>query len=165
MDPKNSSEQSNTTVLKALSKPRADAETASLLPFFLSPVAAGFPSPAEDYRGQDLNLHEFLVHNPAATFFARACGDSMINVGIQDGDLLVIDRSLPADNGSVVVAAVSGELTVKRLVRKDNRVLLAPENDQFSVLDITGSEDTVVWGVVVHSIHTLLLRHGGGNGV
>lgn len=85
----------------------------------------------------------------------------MMNAGIHDGDLLVIDRSLPADNGAIVVAAVAGELTVKRLVKKENRVLLAPANEQFDDLDITGSEDTVIWGVVVHSIHTLRLRQGG----
>ena len=151
-------------VSPAKAQSKTEKET-SLLPLFLSPVAAGFPSPADDYRGQDLNLHEFLIHNPAATFFARAIGDSMINAGIQDGDLLVIDRSLPAEHGAVVIAAVAGELTVKRLVRKNSRVLLAPANDQFEDLDISGSEDTVIWGVVVHSIHTFRAHPGPGNGI
>ena len=130
-------------------------------PFFISPVAAGFPSPAEDYRGQDLNLHEFLVHNPAATFFVRASGDSMVNAGIHDGDLLVIDRSLPAEHGAVVIAAVAGELTVKRLIVKAGRAYLAPANDLFDPIDITGSEDTVIWGVVVHSVHSMIKPKNG----
>ncbi|MCL2791136.1 MAG: translesion error-prone DNA polymerase V autoproteolytic subunit [Desulfobulbus sp.] len=136
MDSSTHSEQTTISVSPLKAQPKPEKETASLLPFFLSPVAAGFPSPAEDYRGQDLNLHEFLIHNPAATFFARANGDSMINAGIQDGDLLVIDRSLPAENGAVVIAAVAGELTVKRLVRKNNRVLLMPANRQFEDIDL-----------------------------
>jgi DNA polymerase V len=80
-------------------QPYLDDTAIPRLPSFLMPVQAGFPSPAEDYRGQDMNLHEHLVQNPAATFFARASSDSMINAGIHDGDLLVIDRSIPPENG------------------------------------------------------------------
>jgi len=156
------------------------AEPVPRLPSFLASVQAGFPSPAEDYRGQDLNLHEFLVPNPAATFFAWVSGYSMIDVGIHDGDLLVINRSLSPENGSIVIAAVAGELTVKCLVKKDKRVFLAPGNENYEDIDITESEDTVIWGVVTHSIHKMQqvssvnlskqpslkmrLRQGGGNG-
>ncbi|MDR3361677.1 MAG: translesion error-prone DNA polymerase V autoproteolytic subunit [Desulfovibrio sp.] len=124
-------------------------------PLFLSPVAAGFPSPAEGHLDRRLDLHEHLVKNHAATYFVRASGDSMINAGIHPGDLLVVDRSLSAVNGSVVIAAVEGELTVKRLLRKNGRVLLAPENDDYPEFDVTEQEDALIWGVVTYAIHKL----------
>jgi len=161
MTPK-SPEHTTVSFFIGTAQPHVDNKAVSRLPSFLVPVQAGFPSPAEDYRAQDLNLHEHLVHNPAATFFARASGDSMINAGIHDGDLLVIDRSIPPENGSVVIAAVAGELTVKRLVLKEQRAFLAPENDRFPNIDITGSEDTVIWGVVTHSIHKMRFPQGDG---
>jgi DNA polymerase V len=123
------------------------------LPLFLSPVAAGFPSPAEDYVDRKLDLHAHLVKNHAATFFLRAYGDSMIRAGILDGDLLVVDRSLEAGNGSIVIAAVGGELTVKYLARKNGRVLLVPANDEYPEFDITDQEDALIWGVVTYAIH------------
>jgi len=144
-----------TVTLIGSAEPHLDGEAVSRLPSFIVAVQAGFPSPAEDYRGKDLNLHEHLVQNPAATFFAWASGNSMIKAGIHDGDLLVIDRSIPPENGSVVIAAVAGELTVKSLILKKKRAFLAPENDQFPDIEITGSEDTVIWGVVTHSIHKM----------
>jgi len=125
------------------------------LPLYLSPVAAGFPSPAEDYLDRKLDLHNHLVRNHAATFFLRASGDSMIKAGILDGDLLVVDRSITPGNGSVVIAAVEGELTVKYLAQKNGRVLLVPANDEYPELDITEQEDAVIWGVVTYAIHKL----------
>jgi len=125
------------------------------LPLYLSPVVAGFPSPAEDYLDRKLDLHEHLVRNHAATFFLRASGDSMIRAGIHDGDLLVVDRSITPGNGSVVIAAVEGELTVKYLAKKNGRVLLVPANDEYPELDITEQEDAVIWGVVTYAIHKI----------
>lgn len=125
------------------------------LPLYLSPVAAGFPSPAEDYIDRKLDLHEYLVRNPAATFFVRAAGDSMIHAGIQDGDLLVVDRSVTPGNGSVIIAAVEGELTVKYLAKKNGRVQLVAANEGYPDLDITEQEDAVIWGVVTYAIHKL----------
>jgi len=124
-------------------------------PLYLSPVAAGFPSPAEDYLDRRLDLHNHLVRNHAATFFLRASGDSMIKAGIMDDDLLVVDRSITPGNGSVVIAAVEGELTVKYLAKKKGRVLLVPANDEYPELDITEQEDAVIWGVVTYAIHKL----------
>ena len=137
--------------------PAEDFASREALPLFLSPVVAGFPSPAEDYLDRKLDLHEHLVRNNAATFFARAAGDSMIRAGIHDGDLLVVDRSLTPGNGSVVIAAVEGELTVKYLSRKNGRVLLVPANDEseYPELDISEQEDVVIWGVVTYAIHKL----------
>ncbi|GHV52149.1 umuD protein [Deltaproteobacteria bacterium] len=134
--------------------PDADAPREAL-PLALSPVAAGFPSPAEDYLDRRLDLHAHLVKNHAATFFVRASGESMIRAGIHDGDLLVVDRSLDAHNGNVVIAAVAGELTVKYLVRKNGRVLLVPANDAYPELDITNQEGALIWGVVTYAIHKL----------
>ena len=125
------------------------------LPLYLSPVVAGFPSPAEDYLDRKLDLHEHLVRNNAATFFVRASGDSMIRAGIMDGDLLVVDRSITPANGSVVIAAVEGELTVKYLSKKKGKVLLVPANDEYPEIDITEQEDAVIWGVVTFAIHKL----------
>ncbi|MDR1945977.1 MAG: translesion error-prone DNA polymerase V autoproteolytic subunit [Desulfovibrio sp.] len=125
------------------------------LPLFLSPAAAGFPSPADDSLDRGLDLHEYLVRNHAATFFLRASGDSMIRAGIRDGDLLVADRSLEAVDGNVVVAAVGGELTIKYLAVRRGRVLLVPANDAYPEIDVTEREDVLVWGVVTYAIHKL----------
>lgn len=125
------------------------------LPLYLAPVHAGFPSPADDYVDQQINLHHLLVRNPPATFFLRAVGDSMLGAGIHDGDLLVVDRSAEAGHNRVVIAAVSGELTVKRLLRRAGRVLLAPENPDYPEIDITEREYVHVWGVVTYVVHKL----------
>lgn len=91
------------------------------LPLYLAPVEAGFPSPAEDYLDKRLDLHEHLVRNRASTFFLRAHGESMIGAGIHDGDLLVVDRSEATGHNKIVITALDGELTVKRLIRRYGR--------------------------------------------
>lgn len=121
----------------------------------LCPVPAGWPSPSEDYIEDALDLQKLLVRNPAATFFIRAMGHSMIGAGIHDNDLLVVDRSIAPTAGKVVIAVIDGELTVKRLVKKNGRILLAPENPDYPVFDITGREDASIWGVVKHVVHDL----------
>lgn len=122
---------------------------------YLAPVVAGFPSPADDYLERRLDLHEHLVRNEAAAFFLRARGDSMLGAGIHDGDLLIVDRSLEAGHRRVVIAAVDGELTVKRLLRRKGRVLLAPENPDYPEIDITEREYVHIWGVVTYVVHKL----------
>lgn len=124
-------------------------------PLFLAPVKAGFPSPADDYVDEQINLHELLVRNPPATFFLRAAGDSMLGAGIHDGDLLIVDRSVDAGHGRIVIAALEGELTVKRLERRHDRVYLTPANDAYPPIDITEREYVHIWGVVTHVIHKL----------
>jgi DNA polymerase V len=131
-------------------------------PLYLSAVAAGFPSPADDYVDRKLDLHEHLVKNHAATFFLRAAGDSMKDAGILDGDLLVVDRSVEAGNGSIVIAAVGGELTVKYLSHKDGRIWLVPANDEYPELDVTEQEDALIWGVVTYAIHKVNNGHALG---
>ena len=120
------------------------------LPVLAAPVPAGFPSPAEDYVEGKLDLNEHLIHRPAATFIVRVEGDSMIEAGIFPGDLLVVDRSIEARPGSIVVAAVGGELVVKRLRKEGAGWFLAAENSDFPPIEI-GAEDAI-WGVVSSSI-------------
>jgi DNA polymerase V len=118
------------------------------LPFFGARVPAGFPSPADDYIEGEMDLNELLIHHPAATFFVRAEGDSMEGAGIHSGDILVVDRSLEAGEGDIVIAALDGELTVKRLRRQGERLFLAPENRAWQPIEITPENDFQVWGVV-----------------
>lgn len=124
-------------------------------PLYSSVVQAGWPSPADDYIDQQLNLHELVVRNPAATFFLRAAGDSMLGAGIHDGDLLVVDRSLDATHNRIVIAALDGELLVKRLVRRGNRAWLEPANPEFPSIEITAREYVHIWGVVTYTLHKL----------
>lgn len=124
-----------------------------LLPLYLSSVQAGFPSPADDYIDKKINLHDFLVRNKSATFFLKAHGESMFGAGIYDGDLLIVDRSIEASHNKIVIAAIDGELTVKRLLRRPHQVVLAPENPDYPEFDITHREHVYIWGVVTYAIH------------
>lgn len=126
------------------------------LPLFLESVSAGFPSPADDYLENRLDLNDYLIRNPAATFFVRVTGDSMIDAGIHSGDILVVDRSLTPKDGSVVIAVIDGELTVKRILQKKNKIYLLPENNSFKPIEITSEMHFEVWGVVSYVIHKLL---------
>jgi DNA polymerase V len=125
------------------------------LPLFIEGVAAGFPSPADDYIDRNLDLHEHLIEHPAATFFVRASGNSMVGAGIHDGDLLVVDRAVQPRDGHVVIAAVHGELTVKRLRRNQGRLYLVSDGNGFPPLAITEDMDLHVWGVCRYVIHGL----------
>ena len=109
-----------------------DSQKKTLLPLFQSAVAAGFPSPAEDYVEKKLDLNELMVPHPTATFFVKVEGSSMEDANIFSGDILVVDRSLEAKNGAIVVAILNGEFTVKRLIKEKNKVFLCPENNSFS---------------------------------
>lgn len=126
------------------------------IPLYSSTVRAGFPSPADDYIESMLDLNEYLIKHPAATFFVRASGESMINAGIYSGDILVVDRSLEAVHGRIVIAALNGELTVKRLFRQQGRVRLVAENPVFPDIEINDDVDMVIWGVVTNVIHGVL---------
>lgn len=123
------------------------------IPLYTSSVRAGFPSPADDNIEQKLDLNSHVIKHPAATFFVKASGDSMIHAGIQSGDMLVVDRSLEATHGKIVIAAINGELTVKRLSKQHNRLQLLAENPNYKAIDISNDEEMVIWGVVTHVIH------------
>lgn len=131
------------------------AATPQAFPLFASRVPAGFPSPAEDYVDQRLDLNDHLVHHPAATFFVRVQGDSMEGAAIHNGDLLVVDRALEPVHGRIVIAAVNGELTVKRLLFRDDGAWLHPENPAYTPMKISEGLDCVIWGVVRHVIHSV----------
>lgn len=135
--------------------PSEAAKARPAAPLFLCPAAAGWPSPAEDYIEKRLNLHTHLVRNESAAFFLYASGKSMQGAGIFDGDLLVVDRSIPPTPGRIVIAALEGELAVKRLQKRGKRLFLASENRGYPDFDITGREDACIWGVVTHAIHPL----------
>lgn len=126
------------------------------LPFYSTPVPAGFPSPAEEHLGETLDLHELLVRRPAATFFVRVRGGSMREAGILDGDILVVDRSLTPASGRIVVAALDGELTVKTLERAGTRVRLLPANPDYLPLEVGELQQLEVWGVVIGVVRATL---------
>lgn len=119
----------------------------------LARVSAGFPSPADDFVEKKLDLNELVVSHPVATFFVRVEGESMIDAGIHAGDILVVDRSLEAKHGKIVIAVVDGEFTVKRLLIDDEGVTLVPENSTHKSLKISEESDFQVWGVVTYVIH------------
>lgn len=123
-------------------------------PLYASHVQAGFPSPADDYIETHLDLNAHLIKHPSATFFVIASGDSMTGAGIQSGDMLIVDKSLEATHGKIIIAAIDGELTVKRLSRQAGKVKLLPENSRYGPIDITNEQDLVIWGVVTHVIHS-----------
>jgi DNA polymerase V len=123
------------------------------LPLFESRVSAGFPSPADDRLEASLDLNQYLIEHPAATFFVRASGDSMINVGIHNNDILVVDRSLEPKHGNIVIAALNGELTVKRLQLEKQKVVLKAENPNYPSIFITQEMEFLIWGVVTSVVH------------
>lgn len=126
-----------------------------LLPLYGSKVPAGFPSPADDYIEGQLDLNEHLIKHPAATFFVRVSGNSMIDAGIHENDILVVDRSITPAHGKVVVAAIDGQLTVKRLNKKNNQLFLMPENKEFDPIEVKEGSEVYIWGVVTNVIHSV----------
>ena len=125
-----------------------------IAPLYATAIKAGFPSPADDYIETVLDLNEYLIRHPAATFFVRVSGDSM-TPGICHGDILVVDRALTPVHNNIVIAAVNGELTVKRLVIKNGATLLVPDNDTYETMALTPEVDCTLWGVVIHIIRTV----------
>ena len=120
--------------------------------FFDTGISAGFPSPAEDFKEQRLSLDDELVKNKEATFYARVSGQSMIGAGLDDNDLLVIDRSLEPENNKIAVCFLDGEFTIKRLKVDGNDVWLQPENPKYPIIKITEENDFVIWGIVTSVI-------------
>jgi DNA polymerase V len=139
-------------VVTAVSK--AEAGERIPLPSYLSCVPAGFPSPASDYVESEIDLNEWLITNKLATYIVRVEGDSMASE-IHPGDRLIVDRSLEPRPGDVVVACIYGEMTVKRLVGEDGRLLLVADNPAYPPIEINGDQELLIWGVVTNSIHRL----------
>ena len=115
-------------------------------------ISAGFPSPAEDFTELSISLDKYLVQNPAATFMAYANGNSMLHAGIHHGDILIIDRSLNARDGDIIIAVLYGEFTVKELSVINGTFFLVPKNFQYSPIEISDNMDFEIWGVVIYSI-------------
>ncbi len=124
-------------------------------PLFVTPVPAGFPSPADDYLENQLDLNKHLIQHPSATFFVRVAGDSMIGAGIYSGDILIVDRSLEPEDNKVVVVILDGEFTVKRLKKQKGKLLLVPENDAYQPISVDGDSEFEIWGTVTTVLHSL----------
>lgn len=123
-----------------------------VLPVADGGIRAGFPSPAQDYLESGIDLNKELVKNPSSTFFGRVSGDSMAGAGIEDGDLIVIDKSISASEGDIAVCFVDGEFTLKRIHIENNFVWLVPENPKYRRIKVTPDQNFMVWGVVTYSI-------------
>jgi len=146
-----SSGSNHALIATSVQKARRRRET--YRPLYQSRVPAGFPSPADDYVETSLDLSEHLMGKKEATFFVRVAGDSMTEAGIHNGDILVVDRSVEPEDGSVVVAALDGELTVKRYEVRSGYPYLMPEASGYDPIPIRDGQELVVWGVVQHVVH------------
>lgn len=133
-----------------------EARTCLRVPAFAFRVPAGFPSPADDYIDHPLDFNELLIAHPAATFAVRVAGESMVGIGIYPGDIAVVDRALTAIDGSIILAILDGEFTIKRYRRRAAAVTLEAENPAFRPITINEEQSFEVWGVVRHTIRKLL---------
>ena len=124
------------------------------IPLLNDSVSAGFPSPADDYIEENIDLNEHLISNPFSTFFLRVKGESMINAGIKDKDLIIVDKSLIAKPGDIVIAMIDGEFTIKRLSIKNDELYLKAENNNYPDFRFKNHIDVQIWGVVIYSIHS-----------
>ena len=131
---------------------RPDTSSTLELPFADSGIQAGFPSPAQDYISEYIDLNREIIRHPAATFYAKVSGDSMIEEGIEPGDLLVIDRSIEPDDGDLAVCCLEGDFTLKRIHLTPAAVWLIPSNETFDPILVTPDQRFEVWGVVTHTI-------------
>lgn len=122
------------------------------LPLFQTGISAGFPSPADDYIEGRIDLNIELIKNPSSTFFGRVNGDSMINAGIGNGDLIVVDKSIEPRENSIVVCVIDGEFTVKRFKKIKGEYFLYPENEKYKPIKINSENDFRIWGTVTYSI-------------
>ena len=115
-------------------------------------ISAGFPSPADDFKEVRISLDRELVKNQEATFYARVSGDSMIGAGLDDGDLILIDRSLNAENGKIAICLVDREFTVKRIKKEKDRIYLMPENKKYQPIELKEENELIIWGIVTYVI-------------
>ncbi len=131
---------------------RSEADLALEIPYFSAGISAGFPSPALDFEDLKIDLNKHLIRNPSATFFGRVKGDSLKNAGIDDGDLMVIDRSARALHNKIAVVFLDGEFTAKRIQKKGSEVWLLPENEAYQPIKVDPENQFLVWGIVTHVI-------------
>lgn len=138
--------------------PCAESPRALYMPFSANTISAGFPSPANDYLESRIDLNEELIKNPSSTFFARVSGLSMLGAGIDENDILIIDKSIQPRNGCIAVCCLDGEFTLKRICivwspsDRKNNVSLMPENDNFKPILVTEDNELIIWGIVTYII-------------
>ncbi|MBR5898384.1 MAG: translesion error-prone DNA polymerase V autoproteolytic subunit [Muribaculaceae bacterium] len=130
----------------------ADVTTKVDIPYANEGIQAGFPSPAQNYINESIDLNIELIKHPASTFFGKVSGDSMIEEGIEEGDILVIDKSLEPINGDLAVCCIDGEFTLKRIEIEENRIKLMPSNATFKPIIVTPDDQFTVWGIVTYTI-------------
>ena len=126
------------------------------IPLLTDSVSAGFPSPADDYTEENIDLNEHLISNPFSTFFLSVKVYALINVGIKDNDLIIVDKSLTAMSVNIIIAMIDGEFTIKRLSIKNNELYLKSENHNYPDFRFKNHIDVQIWGVVIYSIHSYL---------
>ena len=124
-----------------------------LTPIFIDSVSAGFPSPATDYMENKLDLNEYLIKHPAATFIVKAKGLSMMDAGILSGDLLIVDRSITPKSNDIVIASIFGDLTVKKLQKKESSLFLLSANSEYPSIEVKEEMECFIWGTVTYIIH------------
>lgn len=129
-----------------------DYTTSVELPLFDVGISAGFPSPADDFIELTIDLNKYLIKHKDTTFFAKVKGNSMVNAGIFDGDLLVIDKSLEPTNGKIAICQIDGEFTVKRILIEKEVIWLIAENEAYEPIKVTPENEFMIWGIVIHSI-------------
>ena len=115
-------------------------------------ISAGFPSPADDFKETRISLDRELVKNEEATFYARVSGDSMIGAGLDDGDLLVIDRSIQPENGKIAICLIDGDFTIKRIQKYNNKIYLVAENKKYKSIELKEENELIIWGMVEYVI-------------
>lgn len=131
---------------------RADRESDLSLPFADMGIKAGFPSPAQDFMDLSIDLNNELIRHPASTFYGRVKGDSMIDAGVNDGDILIIDKSLEPKNGDMAVCFIDGEFTIKYIKIEKTVIWLVPANEHYKPIKVTEENDFLIWGIVTYSI-------------
>ena len=132
-----------------------DKENILPITFIQNEIKAGFPSPAGDFIESKISIDRIVVKNEASTFYAKASGNSMVNAGIEDGDILVIDRSIEPTNFKIAVCCIDGEFTVKRIKIDKTGTYLQPENNQYEPIKITQENELIIWGIVTYVIKKL----------
>ncbi len=136
---------------------KSNLNTKNVTPFFVDSVSAGFPSPATDYLENKLDLNEYLVKHPAATYIVKANGSSMVEAGILSGDLLIVDRSVTPRNESIVIASIFGDLTVKKIRKKNTSLFLVSANSDYPSIEVKEEMECFIWGVVTYVIHKAII--------
>lgn len=132
-----------------------DVSSSLKLPFVVEGISAGFPSPADDFLDINIDLNKHLIKNPSTTFYGKVRGNSMIDAGIHDGDLLIIDKSLEPKNNKIAICYIDGEFTVKRIKIEKDTVWLIAENKDYKPIKVTKDNDLIIWGLVINVIKYL----------